>query len=85
VPAAPPLQQHKGAAHLSVWLLRLLYTSTSSHFQVPPSGASMIAAMGPSSGATKLTSSTDPSCKQEHWLACNTGSNQSVCSVDGRL
>lgn len=52
-------------AYLSVWLVLLLNTSTSSHAQLPPSGATRMAARLPSSGAMKLTSSTEPSCKTQ--------------------
>jgi hypothetical protein len=58
------------APHLSVWLVRLLDTSTSSHIQLPPSGATMMAARSPSSAATKLTSSTEPSCKHTKHEQC---------------
>lgn len=51
----------RSAPHLSALPVRAEHTSTSSSIQLPLSGATMSAAMGPSSRAAKLTSSTLPS------------------------
>lgn len=58
----PHQLQVTAKVYLSMCLLLLLKTSTSSHIQLPASGAISTAASSPSSGAKKLTSSTEPSC-----------------------